>query len=119
MLLALCVFHFLKISTSIRRLFLDIRGAIKVFFTLSAIEYLVAWNVVHIFIWCTNCLTNGDTFGVRFCNWLHVLFRDDIVYAYTLAAICYSKKYNEKLQEYFGSQLCAGEYFACWHQIIS
>jgi len=64
---------------------------------------LVAWNVVNIFIWCTNCLTNGDTSGVRFCNWLHVLFRDDIVYAYSLAATCYSKKYNEKLQEYFGS----------------
>jgi hypothetical protein len=34
-----CVFHLLKISTSIRSLFLDIREAIKVFFTYSAIEY--------------------------------------------------------------------------------
>ena len=82
---------------------------------------LVAWNVVNIFIWCTNCLTNGDTSRVGFylVNKTYVLFRDDIVYAYTLAAICYSKKYNEKLQEYFGSQLCAGAYFACWHQIIN
>ena len=34
-----CVFHFLKISTSIRRLFVHISEGIQVCFTLSTIEY--------------------------------------------------------------------------------
>jgi hypothetical protein len=50
-----CVFHLLKISTSIRSLFLDIREAIKVFFTLFS--YRILWLLGKwwdIFIWCTN-----------------------------------------------------------------
>ena len=45
-----CVFHFLKISTFIRCLFLDIREAIKVFFSLyQPLNTLIVWKVVECF----------------------------------------------------------------------
>jgi len=45
-----CVFHFLKISTFIRCLILDIREAIKVFFSLyQPLNTLIVWKVVECF----------------------------------------------------------------------
>ena len=44
-----CIFHFLKIFTSIRRLFLQIHEDIPVCFTLSALNTLVTWKVVEDF----------------------------------------------------------------------
>ena len=45
-----CVFYFLKISTFIRCLFLDIREAIKVFFSLyQPLNTLIVWKVVECF----------------------------------------------------------------------
>ena len=45
-----CVFHFLKISTFTRCLFLDIREAIKVFFSLyQPLNTLIVWKVVECF----------------------------------------------------------------------